>query len=129
VRYFLTVPEADRSGRYITGELAADPDYEGRTPSLSRPALWNLWIDDDVPCNDDVVRYRRDELLLEDWGPAALQAWEAGDDTRHDRTCWESINDLVHQELRHRAERGDKRAIELLVPGHTLEERVLHVWS
>jgi hypothetical protein len=129
VRYFLTVPRPDGIARYITGELAADPDYEGTTFVLNRPALWNLWIDDDIPSNDDVVRYRRDELLLETWGPAALEAWEAGDDTHHDRWCRDNINALVEQELRHKAAQGDRRAIELMQPGHTLQERMLHAWS
>jgi hypothetical protein len=129
VRYFLTVPRADGPGRYITGELAADPDYENSTFSLKRPALWNIWVDDEVRRDEEVVRYRREELLLEDWGPAALHAWLMRDDAEHERTCWDSINTLVHQELIHKAKLGDERAIELLVPGHSFEERMLHAWS
>jgi hypothetical protein len=129
VRYFLTVPRADGPGRYITGELAADPDFEQSSFTIKRPALWNIWVDDDVRRDDEVVRYRREELLLEDWGPAALHAWEMRDDSEHDRTCWNNINTLVHQELIHKAKLGDERAIELLAPGHSLEERMLHAWS
>lgn len=128
MRYFLTVPRTNGHGRYITGELAADPDFEGSGASLKRPALWNIWVDDDVPRDDGVVRYRRDELLLEEWGPAALRAWEAFDDSQHDRTCWDSISELVYQELIHKAKLGDERAIDLLAPGHSLEERMQHAW-
>jgi hypothetical protein len=129
VRYFLTVPRVDGPGRYITGELAADPDYEDSALSLKRPALWNIWVDDDVPRDDEVVRYRREELLLEDWGPAALHAWEMRNDSEHDRTCWDNIRGMVHRELINKAKLGDQRAIELLSPGHSFKERMHHAWS
>ena len=128
VRYFLTVRTANGNGRYITGELIADPDLEGTATSLSRPALWNLWVDDDVPTDDDVVRYRLDELLLEDWGPSAFLTWKRGDDRHHDAVCHAEMSELVLGELRARAERGDERARQLLEEGVSIEERIRHAW-
>jgi len=129
VRYFLTARTTNDSGRYIAGELIADPDIEGTGPSLHRPALWNRWIDDDVPIGDDVVRYRLEELLLEDWGPGALLDWKRLDDRKHDAVCYAEMSELVCGELRARAERGDERALELLEEGCSLEQRIGHVWG
>ena len=58
MRYFLTARTANGTGRYITGQLIADPDIEEAGANLRRPALWNLWVDDDIPTDDVVVRYR-----------------------------------------------------------------------
>ncbi len=129
VRYFLTALTANGSGRYIAGELIADPDFEGTGANLHRPALWNLWIDDDVPTGDDIVRYRLEELLLEDWGPSALLDWKRGDDRKHDAVCYAEMSELVCRELRARAERGDDRALELLEEGCSLEQRICHLWG
>jgi hypothetical protein len=128
VRYFLTARNANGSGRYIAGELIADPDIEGTGAHLRRPALWNLWIDDDVPTDDDVVRYRLDEMMLEDWGPSAFLAWTYQDDRQHEAVCHAEMSELVREELNARAELGDERAVELLEEGWSLEERIRHVW-
>lgn len=129
MRYFLTARTANGTGRYITGELIADPDIEGAGANLRRPALWNLWVDDDIPTDDDVVRYRLDELMLEDWGPSAFLAWTHQDDWQHEAVCYAEMSELVREELMARVEQGDERAFELLQQDSSLEERMGHVWQ
>lgn len=115
--WYLTEPRIDGDGRYIWGEIEADPLLEGQgTAGLMDQTPTNTFLlGHGHPLGlSTTVRYTEALLLAESWGPSALAAWRSGDDSAHDAAFWAIVDDTLQGFVEDEVTMGDPRAEALV---------------